>query len=213
MDLKGRLVHKLAPSGGSPGLVGDIAFSPDGKTLATRHDYLGVILWDLTNGEEWTRLDTSKVGSGRGLAFSPDGGVLAVVCRQMEPYGLGPPGFQFWDVSKRPGGRQSAGDFPPAGAAPIPTRNDALEQAILSTIVSSEGQERAKDMSVEVLPDGAVRIRGRVTSEYIKQNIERSVEVAFPIENRQRRTRIKRTVINEMTVHDDRGPLIKRNSQ
>jgi hypothetical protein len=158
------------------------------------------VLWDLDTKKEWARLPPEKVGSGRGMAFSPDGGVLAVACHQMEPWGTGPPGFQFWDVSKRPGARSTSGDFPPPTAEPIAQRDDALERTIQFVIATREGPERSRGVSVEVLGDGTVVLKGRVSSESIKQNIERMIVAEFPIENRYRRTRTPRKVRNEIVA-------------
>src|SRR5687767_15932275 len=79
------------------GLIHDVAFSPDNKTLAVRHEGVGIILWELPAGKEWTRLDKKKIGHGRGLSFSADGTTLAVMCQEMEPYGTVPAGIQMWD--------------------------------------------------------------------------------------------------------------------
>jgi hypothetical protein len=201
LDLKGKALARFSPaSGNSAGLIRNLVFSPDGKTLASRHEDAGVILWDLAAKKEWTRLDNAKVGSGRGLAFSPDGGVLAVACSQREPWGTGPPGFQFWDVSRRPGAAKSSGDFPPAGAKPLPERHDALARAIREKVLRTEGKDRVPELSVEILPGGAIHLEGRINSDYARENIERSVVIDFPLENRYRRTRTQRKLVSDLKV-------------
>ncbi len=53
-----------------------VAFSPDGKTLASGAGEGEVILWDLAGGQELMRLDDHR-GIIFALAFSPDGKILA----------------------------------------------------------------------------------------------------------------------------------------
>jgi WD40 repeat protein len=66
-----RLNHKKA--------VVSVAFSPDGKTLASLAHYDRACLWDVDAGRERTRLPKKKSkNSGYCVAFSPDGRTLAV---------------------------------------------------------------------------------------------------------------------------------------
>jgi WD40 repeat protein len=60
---------------GHADLVRSIAFSPDGKTLATASQDRTVRLWNVATGKQVRRIDTD--GYGHGLAFAPDGKVLA----------------------------------------------------------------------------------------------------------------------------------------
>ena len=53
-----------------------LAFSPDGKVLATGHSNNGVRLWDLATGKAREPFPASE-GNVTRLAFSPDGAVLA----------------------------------------------------------------------------------------------------------------------------------------
>ncbi|MER6167080.1 WD40 repeat domain-containing serine/threonine protein kinase [Streptomyces violaceorubidus] len=55
-----------------------VAFSPDGRTLATGGQGGGVRLWDGATGRLRARLDSPLVTDARDLAFSPDGRTLAV---------------------------------------------------------------------------------------------------------------------------------------
>jgi WD40 repeat protein len=75
---------------GHDGAVSDVAFSPDGKTLATSDDKQ-VMLWDIANG---TRVAT--VATRGQPVFSPDGRTLAVADQD---------GVVLWDVALR---RQTA---------------------------------------------------------------------------------------------------------
>ena len=87
-----RAISGPAPRSDAPG-VQDLAFSPDGKTLATAHDYNDrpgeVKLWDIPTGSlvaTWNAPDT-KEGLRR-LAFSPDGRILAGVVGSMHNFEL-----------------------------------------------------------------------------------------------------------------------------
>ncbi len=54
-----------------------LAFSPDGRTLATGSSF-GIQFWDLETGVQWAAVSTAEGTWGiRSLAFSPDGGTLA----------------------------------------------------------------------------------------------------------------------------------------
>ena len=58
--------------------VSAVAFSPDGKTLATA-GYQEVLLWDLANAKLLKRIGVGQLTDAvRGLAFSKDGRLLAV---------------------------------------------------------------------------------------------------------------------------------------
>ena len=70
--------------------VNAIAFSPDGKLLASAGDDFVVRIWDLANGREVRAL----TGHGKevfAVAFSPDGKVLAS--------GAGEPNIRLWNVA------------------------------------------------------------------------------------------------------------------
>jgi hypothetical protein len=189
--------RKLAPP--DPGLVTGLACAPDGKTLATRHANLGVVLWDLATGKQWHRLDNSKVGSGETIAFSPDGGTLAVASKQREPWAKGPPGIQFWDVSGRPGAAPVAQTGPPPATGAASARDDLLEAEIAAQVGQRLGDPRIiRDFSAEVQPDGGVILRGTVNSAYFKEGLKRDVEIGFPIEDE--RGRRKRTIIDRLEV-------------
>jgi WD40 repeat protein len=195
-DIASGKVRNLSMS--STGNIRDICFSPDGKTLASRHEGTGVVLWDLDGGKEWLTLDDKKVGYGRGLAFSADGAVLAVVCKQSNRSSSVPSAFQFWDVSRRPGASPAKGGFPPQKTTPAEIRDDMLSQQIASRILGTFGKQIVKEISVDVQPDGSVRLRGKVNSPHVKQSAERTVTASFPIMTSN--GPVKRKVINNLEV-------------
>lgn len=81
----GSIVQELR---GHSRVVWDLAWSPDGGSLATSSGDGTVRIWDVTSGEEVVRAleaYTEEVGSGvKALDWSPDGETLAVVVRNEE---------------------------------------------------------------------------------------------------------------------------------
>src|SRR5262249_56632216 len=62
------------------GLVVRLAFSPDGRRLATASDDKTVILWDLTTGRRALAAPLRHSARVHGVAFQPDGTTLATAC-------------------------------------------------------------------------------------------------------------------------------------
>ncbi len=119
-----RRIHYM-PFRGSLHFAHDVAFSPDGKLLATAHSYNAdpgeVRLWDMTTGATIARWPVGDRGVDS-VAFSPDGKILAGRIHAM----AGPrPSWAIvlWDVASRrelrtfggPAGRIAALAFSPDG--------------------------------------------------------------------------------------------------
>jgi WD40 repeat protein len=81
-NLKGHTYH-----------VRSVAFSPNGKTLASGSSDETIKLWDVASGKERATL-TGHSGTVFDVAFSPDGKTLASAS--------GDHTIKLWDVSKKP---------------------------------------------------------------------------------------------------------------
>src|SRR5256885_43230 len=85
---------ELVVQTGHSGIVTSVAFSADGKTLASGSTEDNIQLWDVSNGRELRTLrgrDDAPIDSVNSVAFSPDGKTLA----SGSWYGM----IELWDVT------------------------------------------------------------------------------------------------------------------
>jgi WD40 repeat protein len=78
------------------GVVLAVAFSPDGKSLASSRGEDRVVLWDVATGKE-LRAMKGALGSASTLAFSPDGRLLAAAGNE-EKEGKRTHAIRLWDA-------------------------------------------------------------------------------------------------------------------
>jgi WD40 repeat protein len=152
-------------------LIDAMAFSPDDRTLAVEYQNKGVVLWDLSAGDPWVTLDYNKTSSGKGVAFSPDGAVLATECDILRP-----PGIRLWDVSHRPGATASTAALPRTHTDQT-TEDDRLADEVTRKIRGTFDSRNIESLNVTIRPDGSVSLTGKVSDAEVKRVAGRTAEV------------------------------------
>ncbi len=66
------------------GMIGSLAFTPDGKTLVSCGIWDGIRIWDVASGRQIRRL-TVQTSGNRPLTLSPNGKWLAILTRRASP--------------------------------------------------------------------------------------------------------------------------------
>src|SRR5439155_27102309 len=98
---------------------------------------------------------------------SPDGAVLATECTTLMPSGI-----RLWDVSARPGARAAAAL--PLSFPEQVTQDDRLCADIAHAIRGTFDPRNVETLKIEMLPDGPIKLTGRVSDEEVKKVAQRS---------------------------------------
>jgi WD40 repeat protein/energy-coupling factor transporter ATP-binding protein EcfA2 len=181
---------------GHSGRVGSVAFSPDGKTLASGNGNGTIILWDIETGQQLGQPLKEHPDSVLSLAFSPDGKTLASSSYEG--------GIKLWDVqSHRPiDPRLSEGAF---SVAFSPDGNTLASGSISGVILwdIETGQQLGQPLSgdpgmvwsVAFSPDGRMLASGgcemRTTNTLCSQgdvilwNVETRQPIDQPVRGQQ----------------------------
>lgn len=169
-----------------------LAFSPDDKTLAVAYEDEGIRIWDLASGRVWRTVDKRKCGGAQALAFSRDGAVLAT-----DALGLRPPSIRLWDISQRPGAAATRAALPRVYPE-VEGQNDRLAAGIERSIRGTFDRRNIQALRVEVLPDGTIKLTGKVSSAEVKRVAGRNAEVFHDSEDAGERGLNR--VVNELEV-------------
>jgi hypothetical protein len=146
----------------------------------------------LANKSIWQRIDRSKAGGGKGIAFSPDGASLATQCEHVRP-----PAIRLWDVSQRPGGGGGRSASLPRAYPDLITQDDLLLATIEGKIRGTFSQN-IEELKLEMLPDGTIKLTGKVSDSETKRVAQLDAETLHAADDSGPQPRNK--VINELEV-------------
>jgi WD40 repeat protein len=122
---------------GHEDFVWQVAWAPDGKTLASLSSVKGEVkLWDVAGRKERAIL-RSEMGNSYGLAFTPDGKTLLVGRHQNDPKAGPTGGVAVWDVATGQG-KGLLRHAPPRGVARLALAPDGKLLAALESWMEGE---------------------------------------------------------------------------
>lgn len=138
--------------------VESLAFSPDGRQLATGSDTGSVRLWDAATGVSSASLD-GHAGAPHGIAFSPYGRTLVSIDDEA---------LRLWDASRGTllgrvdGSKSLAVAFPRDGRRIVWAGGDRTIRVLEATSLSTVGSLELRDLDAfAVVPDGTAIVVGK----------------------------------------------------
>jgi WD40 repeat protein len=147
---------------GHDDFVGQVAWAPDGKVLATlRTGKRELRLWDVAERKELHTL-TSDLGECYGLAFTPDGKTLLTAHHHIEARTALSGGISLWDVATG----ESRGVLPPAPARGVFGLALAPDGKMIAAAETwKEGDERVPDRCVTLRDRASGKLRASLPDE------------------------------------------------